>query len=74
MCLKDPGHRVIMCQIETKTICCHPQFGQFYVHIRIWGGARYSCRFCLAVFNAVLTDITTINKYSNNVQQLTFFT
>jgi hypothetical protein len=27
------------------------------------------CRFYLAV----LTDIATINKYSNNVQQLTFF-
>ncbi len=35
---------------------------------------RYFCRFYLAVFNVVLTDTATINKYSNNVQQLTYLT
>jgi hypothetical protein len=32
------------------------------------------CRFYLTVFNAVLTDIATMKKYTNNGQQLTFLT
>ncbi len=45
--------------------CSHPTWGE---------GGRYFSRFYLAVFKAVLTDIATINKYSNNSQQLTFVT
>jgi hypothetical protein len=68
MLLRDEdssNHRVVMYYIETKAICCHTQFGQFLGSHQTSGGSGggYFHGFYLAVFNAVLTARSNINKY-----------
>jgi hypothetical protein len=58
-------HRV-MIYYFIKAIHCYPQFGRFLGSHQTGGG--------VPVVKAVFTDIVTMNKYSNNTQQLTFFT